>query len=84
LNLVVGCFFLEFFFLPPLAAIAHLTFVPLIFGLTDFFFGGHISRQFKSRVMLPELPGSVAGVYKWFLTPGRWRVVARRSDGDAP
>jgi hypothetical protein len=20
----------------------------------------------------PKLPGSVAGVYKWFLTPGRW------------
>jgi hypothetical protein len=37
-----------------------------------FFFGGHIFRQFKSGLMPPELPGSVAGVYKWFLTPGRW------------
>jgi hypothetical protein len=43
---------------------------------TDFlFFGGHIFRQFKSRPMPPELPGSVAGVYKWLLTPGRsWQM----------
>jgi hypothetical protein len=40
---------------------------------TDFLiFSGHIVRQFKSRPMPPELPGSVAGVYKWLLTPGRW------------
>ena len=37
-----------------------------------FFFGGHIFRQFKSILLLRELPGSVAGVYKWLLTPGRW------------
>jgi hypothetical protein len=34
------------------------TCVPLVFGLTDFLFvGGHIFRQFKSRLMPPELPG---------------------------
>jgi hypothetical protein len=34
------------------------TFVPLTFGLTDFwFFGCHIFRHFKSRPMPPELPG---------------------------
>jgi hypothetical protein len=34
------------------------TFVPLISGSTDFlFFGGHIFRQFKSRLMPPEFPG---------------------------
>jgi hypothetical protein len=37
-----------------------------------FIFGGHISRQFRSIFSLRELPGSVAGVYKWLLTPGRW------------
>jgi hypothetical protein len=32
--------------------------VPLISGSTDFlFFGGHVFRQFKSRLMPPELPG---------------------------
>jgi hypothetical protein len=36
------------------------------------FFGGHIFRQFKSTLLLRELPGSVAGVYKCLLTPGRW------------
>jgi hypothetical protein len=42
---------------------------------TDFlFFGGHIFRQFKSILLLHELPGSVAGVYKWLLTPGRFGV----------
>jgi hypothetical protein len=35
-----------------------------------FIFGGHFFRQFKS--ILHELPGSVAGVYKWLLTPSRW------------
>ena len=36
----------------------YRTFVPLIFGLTDFlFFGGHMFRQFKSILMPPELPG---------------------------
>jgi hypothetical protein len=31
--------------------------------------GGHDFGN--SRLMLPELPGSVAGVYKWLLTPDR-------------
>jgi hypothetical protein len=35
-------------------------------------FGGNIFRQFKSILSLRVLPGSVAGVYKWLLTPGRW------------
>jgi hypothetical protein len=29
-------------------------------------------RQFKYILLLRELPGSVAGVYKWLLTPERW------------
>jgi hypothetical protein len=42
---------------------------------TDFlFFNGHIFRQFKSILLLRELPGSVAGVYKWLATwPVQWR-----------
>ena len=38
------------------------------------FFGGLIFRQFKSILLLRELLGSVAGVYKWLLAPGRWPV----------
>jgi hypothetical protein len=37
-----------------------------------FILGGHYFGQFKSRPMPPELPGSVAAVYKWFLAPVRW------------
>ena len=51
----------------------YRTFCLQLFGLTEFFiFGDHIFRQFKSILLLRELPGSVAGVYKWVLTPGRW------------
>jgi hypothetical protein len=35
-----------------------------------FIFGGHVFRQFGSIILLRELPGSVAGVYKWLLGPG--------------
>jgi hypothetical protein len=40
------------------------------------FFGGHIFRQFESILLLRELPGPVAGVYKWLSTPGRCRFGA--------
>ena len=51
----------------------YRTFCLQLFGLTDFLiFGDHIFRQFKSILLLRELPGSVAGAYKWLLTPGRW------------
>jgi hypothetical protein len=39
------------------------------FRFNGFLFSdGHIFRQLKCRTELPELPGSVAGVYKWLLT----------------
>jgi hypothetical protein len=49
----------------------YRTFWPRISGQRIFFFGGHIFLQFKSKLLLRELPGSVAGVYKCLFTPGR-------------
>jgi hypothetical protein len=31
-----------------------------------------VFRQFKTILLLRELPGSVAGAYKWLLGPGTW------------
>jgi hypothetical protein len=48
--------------------------LPTAVRVNGFFliFGDHIFRQFKFTLLLRELSGSVAGVYKWLLTPGRW------------
>jgi hypothetical protein len=43
----------------------YRTFWLKLFGLMDFF-----PRQFRCRLLLRELPGSVAGVYRWLLGPG--------------
>jgi hypothetical protein len=50
----------------------YRTFWPRISANGFFLFGGHIFRQFNSILLLRELPGSVAGVYKGLLTPSRW------------